>query len=338
MRAYEIQEFGIDKLALTTREMPEPGPNEVLVRLRAASLNYRDLMVVSGTYNPRMTLPAIPLSDGAGEIIAVGESVSKWKVGDRVCSIVISGWLDGEGTAEKSKTAIAAGGADGVLREFAAFNEESIVRAPEHLSFEEAATLPCAAVTAWNALVVSGRIKADDTVLTLGTGGVSIFALQIAKYFGARVISTSSSDEKLSKARALGADETINYRTREDWDKAVLELTNGRGVDHVIEVGGTGTLARSVKAVRVGGHIALIGALDMAGEFNPVPVFMKGIRMQGIFVGSREMFEGLNAVIEKSRMRPVIDRVFDFSEAREALKYMESGSHFGKIVIRIGDQ
>ncbi len=335
MRAYEIQEFGIDKLALTTHETPEPGPNEVLVRLRATSLNYRDVMVVSGTYNPRMKLPAVPLSDGSGEIVAIGESVSKWNVGDRVCSTVIAGWHDGGASAEKSKTAIAAGGADGVLREFAAFNEESIVRVPEHLSFEEAATLPCAAVTAWNALVVSGKIKAGDTALTLGTGGVSIFAVQIAKHFGAKVISTSSSDEKLAKVKELGADETINYRTRQDWDKAVLELTDGRGVDHVVEVGGTGTLTKSVKAVRVGGHIALIGALDMAGEFNPVPVFMKGIRMQGIFVGSREMFEGLNAMMAESKMRPVIDRVFDFEEAREALKYMESGSHFGKIVIRV---
>lgn len=338
MRAYEIQEFGIDKLTQTTREMPEPGPNEVLVRLRAASLNFRDVMVVSGTYNPRMKLPAIPFSDGAGEIVAVGENVTKWNIGDRVCSTVIAGWHEGEPSAEKSKTAIGAGAADGVLREYAVFEQDSVVRAPEHLSFEEAATLPCAAVTAWNALVVSGNVKQGDTVLTLGTGGVSIFAVQIAKHFGARVIATSSSDEKLEKVRKLGADDTVNYRTREDWDKAVLELTDGRGVDHVIEVGGTGTLTKSVKAVRVGGHIALIGALDMAGEFNPVPVFMKGIRMQGIFVGSREMFEGLNAMITESKMKPVIDRVFEFTEAREALRYMESGSHFGKIVIRIGDQ
>ena len=337
MKAYEIQEFGIDKLALVDRDTPETGPNEVLVRMRAASLNYRDVMVVSGTYNPRMKLPAIPFSDGAGEVVAVGDAVSKWKVGDRVCSIVIPGWIDGEPSAQRSKTAIGAGGADGILREYAAYNEEAIVKVPEHLSLEEAATLPCAAVTAWNALVVSGKIKAGDTVLTLGTGGVSTFAVQIAKYFGARVISTSSSDEKLEQVRQLGADEMINYRTREDWDKAVLELTDGHGVDHVVEVGGTGTLPRSVRSVRVGGHIALIGALDMAGEFNPVPIFMKGIRVQGIFVGSREMFEGLNAMIDESKMKPVVDRVFEFDQAREALKHMESGSHFGKIVIRIGE-
>jgi len=320
-------------LTLVEREIPQPAPDEVLIKFHAASLNYRDLMIVSGTYNPRMKLPAVPFSDGSGEVVEVGKAVTKWKAGDRVCTTVIAGWIDGEPSAEKAKTAIGAGSFDGVLREYAAFSEESIVREPAHLSFNEAATLPCAAVTAWNALVVSGNVKAGDTVLTLGTGGVSVFAIQFAKQLGAKVIATSSSDEKLAKANGLGADETINYKAVEDWDKAVLELTGGRGVDHVIEVGGTGTLTRSVKSVRVGGHIALIGALNMSGEFNPVPVFMKGIRMQGIFVGSRRMFEDMNAGVESSGMRPVIDRTFEFDEAREALKYMESGSHFGKIVV-----
>lgn len=335
MKAYEIKEFGIESLALTERETPRPRANEVLIRFHAASLNYRDVMVVSGTYNPRMKLPAVPFSDGAGEIVEVGEAVTKWKVGTRVCPIVIQGWLGGEPTAEKLKTAIGAGASDGVLREYGAVNEESIVGIPEHLSFEEAATLPCAAVTAWHALVESGKIKTGDTVLTLGTGGVSIFALQIAKLFGAAVIATSSSDEKLAKAAELGADHLINYQERKDWDKAVLELTGGRGVDHVVEVGGTGTLTKSVKAVRTGGHIALIGALDMSGEFNPVQIFMKGIRMQGIFIGSRQMFEDMNAAIESHKLRPVIDRVFEFDEARQALKHMESGAHFGKIVVKI---
>lgn len=337
MRTYEIREFGIDNLATTEREIPAPAAGEVLVKFHAASLNYRDLMVVLGSYNPRMKLPAVPLSDGAGVVAAVGDGVTKWVVGDRVSPVVIQDWFDGEPSAEKARTAIGAGAFDGVLREFGAFREESLVAIPDQLSFEEAATLPCAAVTAWNALVVSGRLKAGDTVLTLGTGGVSIFAVQIAKHFGARVISTSSSDEKLERVRRLGADETINYRKRDDWDKVVLEMTSGRGVDHVIEVGGTGTLSKSVKAVRVGGHIALIGALDMAGEFNPIPVFMKGIRVQGIFIGSRKMFEDLNDMIEGSNLKPQIDRVFDFDEAREALHYMESGSHFGKIVIKIGE-
>lgn len=337
MKAWVVNEFGLDKLSLEDRETPVAGPGEVLVRLRAASLNYRDVMVVNGWYNPRMRLPAIPFSDGAGEVVAVGTGVSKWRPGDRVCSTVIAGWTEGEPSAEKSKTAIGAGAADGILREFAVFSEEAIARAPEHLSFEEAATLPCAALTAWNALVVSGRVKEGDSVLTLGTGGVSIFAIQFAKLFGARVIATSSSDEKLARVTELGADHTINYRTVEDWDKAVMDLTGGRGVDHVIEVGGTGTLTRSVKAVRIGGHIALIGALDMAGEFNPIPIFMKGIRVQGIFVGSRAMFEDMNLMIESSELKPVIDSVYEFEDAREALLHMSEASHFGKIVVSVAN-
>lgn len=335
MRTYELKEFGIDRLTLSERDIPKAAAGEVLVRFHAASLNYRDVMVAKGTYNPRMKLPAIPFSDGAGEVVEVGPGVSQWKAGDRVSPLVVQEWFDGGPTAESSKTAIGAGARDGVLREFGAFGEHSIVGIPDHLSFEEASTLPCAALTAWNALVVSGKVKAGDTVLTLGTGGVSIFALQIAKHFGARVIMTSSSDEKLERARELGADEVINYRQLEEWDRKVLELTVGRGVDHVIEVGGTGTLPRSVKAVRVGGHIALIGALDMSGEFNPVPIFMKGIRVQGIFIGSRAMFMEMNEMISSSRLRPVVDRVFDLEHAVEALEYMDKGSHFGKIVVRI---
>ena len=334
MKAYEIKEFGIDNLALVERDEPRPAADEVLVKFRAASLNYRDLMVVGGTYNPRMKLPAIPFSDGSGEVVAVGDAVKKWKVGDRVCSVVIPGWIDGEPTAGKAKTAIGAGKFDGVLREYAALNEESIVSIPEHLSYEEASTLPCAAVTAWHALIESGRLSLGQTVLTLGTGGVSVFAIQFAKLFGARVIATSSSDEKLEKLKELGADTCINYREIEEWDRSVLEMTDGRGVDHVVEVGGTGTLARSVRSVRVGGHVALIGALDTSGEFNPIPIFMKAVRVQGIFVGSRQMFENMNAKIASSGLRPVIDRVFDFGEAREALKYMAAGAHFGKIVVR----
>lgn len=337
MKSFEVQEFGIDDLVIVERDVPIPGPHEVLVKFHAASVNYRDLMVVSGTYNPRMKLPAVPFSDGAGEIVEIGSEVTRWRIGDRVSPNVIGGWIDGDPTADTAKTAIGAGNYDGVLREYGAFNERSVVAIPEGLSFDEAATLPCAAVTAWNALVCSGKVKEGETVLTLGTGGVSVFAIQIAKHFGARVISTSSSDEKLARASDLGADDTINYRECEDWDKAVLELTGGRGVDHVVEVGGTGTLTRSVKSVRVGGHIALIGALDMAGGFNPVPVFMKAIRLQGIFVGSRSMFEGLNAMISGSGLRPVIDSVFDFENVGDALHHMESGSHFGKIVIRIGE-
>lgn len=336
MKAYVIEQFGVDNLRVTECDVPRPAAGQVLIRFHTVSLNYRDLMVVNGTYNPRMRLPAIPFSDGAGEIVEVGEGVTKWAVGDRVCPIVIQDWIDAGPTAEQAKTAIGAGNTDGVLREYGVFGEGSIVRIPDGLTFDEAATLPCAAVTAWNALVVSGNIRTGNTVLTLGTGGVSIFALQIAKHFGATVIITSGSDEKLARASQLGADELINYRTDETWEKTVLDLTGGRGVDHVVEVGGTGTLAGSVKAVRVGGHIALIGALNMSGEFNPIPIFMKGIRVQGIFIGSRTMFEDLNTMIETSGTRPVVDKTFGFDEVAEALRYIESGSHFGKIVVRIG--
>lgn len=335
MKAFEIQEFGIDNLKEVELEKPEPEPTEVLVKFHAASLNFRDVMVIKGQYNPRMKMPAIPLSDGAGEVTAVGDSVSKWKVGDRVMPIMVQHWFDGQSSDETRKTAIGAGAAwNGVAREYAAFDQEGLVSIPEHLSYEEAATLPCTGVTAWNALHVSGNVKSGETVLTQGTGGLSIFAVQFAKMLGAKVIATSSSDEKLEKLTELGADETINYRTREDWDKAVLEITDKRGVDHVVEVGGAGTLSKSINAVRVGGHIAMIGALDSEGTFNHVPIFMKSIRLQGIFVGSKAMFEEMNAAITKNNFKPVIDRTFAFDELKEALLYMESGAHFGKIVIQ----
>ncbi len=337
MKAYEIQQFGIDELSLVEHDEPEPKPGDVLIRFHAASLNYRDYMVVSGTYNPRMKLPAVPLSDGAGEIGAIGDGVTKWKVGDRVMPIFAQGWLDGGSSEEKRRTSLGAGAQwQGVLREYGTFSEESIVRIPEHLSYEEAATLPCAALTAWNALTVSGRLKAGETVVTLGTGGVSVFALQFAKLSGARVIITSSSDEKLERARELGADETVNYRTREDWDAAVLELTSRAGADHIVEVGGSGTLARSLNAVRIGGHIAMIGALSGSGQFSPTHAFMKAIRLQGVFVGSRCMFEEMNRAISLAKLRPVIDRTFGFDEVRDAFRHMGSGSHFGKIVVKIG--
>jgi NADPH:quinone reductase-like Zn-dependent oxidoreductase len=245
------------------------------------------------------------------------------------------GWIEGPRTAEKSRSALGAGELDGVLRESGAFHQEGLVRIPEHLSYEEAATLPCAALTAWHALVSAGNLKAGDTVLTLGTGGVSVFAIQFAKLHGARVIATSSSDEKLARARALGADETINYRNTPDWDKEALRLTNGAGVDVVVEVGGAGTLPKSVNATRIGGLVALIGVLASGGGLDPMRVLMKSIRLQGIFVGSRQMFEEMNKAITVNRLKPVIDRTFEFDQAREALESMNTGSHFGKIVVKI---
>jgi len=335
MKAYEIQQFGIENLALVERDEPKPQASEALVKFHAASLNYRDLMMVKGAYNPKLKMPLVPLSDGAGEVVAVGESVTKWKVGDRVCPIFMQGWLDEEISFQNARTALG-GDLDGCLREFGAFDENGLVRIPDHLSYEEAATLPCAAVTAYNALFVSGCLKPDDTVLLQGTGGVSIFALQFANVSGCKTIITSSSDEKLQRAKELGAGDLINYKEREDWDKTVLDLTEKRGVDHVVEVGGAGTMQKSINAVKMGGHIAVIGILSGQGEINPLSILMKVIKMQGIFVGSRQIFEQMNLMICKHpHLKPVVDKIFEFEEAKDALKYMESGSHFGKIVVKI---
>jgi len=333
MKIYRYPKLGLENLTLAECDEPKPAPGEVVVKFHAASLNYRDLLFADGLYNLRPHLPAVPVSDGAGEITAIGEGVTKWKVGDRVCPSFFQGWIEGPRTAEKSHSALGAGELDGVLREYGAFYEEGLVRIPGDLSYAEAATLPCAAVTAWHALVSVGNLKAGDTVLTLGTGGVSIFAIQLAKLMGARVIATSSSDEKLARVRTLGADETINYRTTPDWDKEALRLTHGVGVDMVVEVGGAGTLAKSVNATRVEGLVALIGVLASGGGFDPMRVLMKSIHLQGIFVGSRRMFEGMNKAITINGLKPVIDKTFAFDQAREALEYMRSGSHFGKIVI-----
>ena len=334
MKTYEVREFGIEHLALVESSIPQAAANEVLVKFHAASLNYRDLLFVKGEYNPKARLPAIPFSDGAGEIHAVGADVKKWNVGDRVCPILMQGWLDGPLTTEKRRTAMGAGDLPGVLRENGTFDENGLVKIPDRLTFEQAATLPCAAVTAWNALVVSGNLQSGDTVLTLGTGGVSLFALQLAKLLGARVIITSGNDEKLEKAKRLGADETIHYKKTPEWDKEVLRLTNGAGVDHVIEVGGAGTLPKSLRSVRLGGHIAVIGVLAGPGEFDPRGLLMKAVRMQGILVGSRLMFEDMNKFIEANGMLPIIGKTVGFTEAGLALRYMESGEHFGKIVLR----
>jgi len=334
MKAYQIEKFGIENLSVSELEQPSPGESEVLVRLHAASLNYRDLMMVEGTYNPKLKLPLIPFSDGAGEVIAVGDAVTRWKPGDRVCPIFMQGWIDGELDHKKSKTTLG-GDLNGCLREFGVFREDGLVSIPEHLSYEEASCLPCAGVTAWNALMVSGGLKKGESVLVQGTGGVSLFALQFSKLAGAHVIATSSSDEKLAKAKELGADETINYREHEDWDSVVLELTNKRGVDHVVEVGGPGTMQRSMRAAKMQGHIAVIGVVAGSGDFSNVPIFMKALRLIGVFVGSREMFEEMNTAIEQTRIRPVVDRVFDFGSVSDALNYMRSAKHFGKIVVSI---
>jgi NADPH:quinone reductase-like Zn-dependent oxidoreductase len=333
VRYYAIEsEFGFDNLKMLERDVPKPGHEQVLVRIRAASVNYRDLLMISGKYSRNLPLPLTPLSDGAGEIVEIGEGVSRWKPSDRVAGIFFQKWLGGKIDENAAKSALG-GAVDGVLAEFVVFHEEGLVAVPQHLSYEEASTLPCAAVTAWNALT-SGGLTCGQSVLTLGTGGVSTFALQFAKAAGARVITTSSSEEKLARVMDMGASDGVNYRIVPDWEKRVIELTEGIGVDLVVEVGGAGTLGKSLRAVRVGGHVSLIGVLSgQSGEVNPLPATMKSVRIQGIFVGSREMFEAMNRAVTVHKIRPVIDKVFPFTEVKEALHYMQSGAHFGKVAI-----
>jgi NADPH:quinone reductase-like Zn-dependent oxidoreductase len=302
--------------------------------MHAWSLNYRDLLIINGKYNPRLKLPFVPLSDGAGEVIETGPGVTRVKPEDRVAATFMQGWLEGEIDDAKSRTALG-GSIPGVAAEYCVFREEGLVRLPDYLSDKEAATLPCAAVTAWNALFESGSLKPGHTVLTLGTGGVSVFALQFARLAGARVIVTSSSEEKIARVRELGAQDAINYGSTPDWEKRVRELTEGRGVDQVIEVGGAGTLAKSIKSVRTGGTISLIGALAEGSDVNPMPVLMRHLRVQGIFVGSRTMFERMLKAMELAQVRPVIDRTFGQDELHDALRYMQDAKHLGKIAVRV---
>lgn len=334
MRAWRYETgFGPENLKIVELPDPHPGPGQAVVRVRACSLNYRDLVVMRGGYGSGVKAPLTPLSDGAGEVIAVGPGVTRVKPGDRVAAAFMQDWIEGPADDRKANSALG-GAIDGMMAEQVCLNAEGLVHFPGHLSFEEAAALPCAAVTAWHALFHSGGLKPGESVLVLGTGGVSIFALQFAKMAGARVIATSSSDAKLEKLRLMAADAVINYKTTPEWDKPVRNLTGGVGVDHVVEVGGAGTLPLSSKSVRRGGHIALIGVLAGQSQFDPRLMMLKSARLQGIFVGSREMFEGMNRAISLAGLRPVIDRVFEFGQLHEAMSHLESGAHFGKICLR----
>ena len=334
MRAWQIvSDGGIDALELAEREAGEPGPGEVKVRVRASSLNYRDLATVLDPVSRGFPFPRIPNSDAAGEITALGAGVSNLKVGDRVASCFFQSWQDGACSQAAMDSALG-GAVDGVLCEEAVLQAGGVVPVPEHLSYSEAATLPCAALTAWHALIEAARLKAGDTVLLLGTGGVSIFALQIARMSGARAIITSSSEEKLARARDLGAWQTINYRTTPDWETAVLDLTDGTGVDATVEVGGAGTLEKSIAATRVAGTISLIGVLT-GGQINPVMIMRKSIRLRGIYVGSRRMFLDMNAAFSAQKLKPVIDQTFGFEDARAAFHAMQAAGHFGKIVVEL---
>nr|WP_237225658.1 NAD(P)-dependent alcohol dehydrogenase [Rubinisphaera sp. JC750] len=336
MRAWRVVgDGGIDALQLEDVAEEAVGPQDVRVQMKACSLNYRDLSVVGGGYPRNDTRPVIALSDGAGEVVEVGENVTRFKKGDRVCPIFVRDWISGPPTDALLKTGLG-GGVDGVLAENRVFSQESLVSIPEYLSYEQAATLPCAAVTAWHALFVSGELQPGQTVLLLGTGGVSIFALQMAKAAGAKVIVTSSSDEKLQRAKQLGADETINYREYPEWHKEVHKLTGGVGVDHVVEVGGPGTLERSLKAASVGGRIHLIGVLDSpTSKVGPLPVVFNLLRVQGIYVGSRVMFEQMNAAFVANQIEPVIDATYSFDDAKQAYEALSRQQHLGKIVITL---
>jgi NADPH:quinone reductase-like Zn-dependent oxidoreductase len=336
MKVYEIQgSFGLDHLRQAERPEPALGPGELLVAVKAVSLNRRDLMTVEGVYNPKQRLPLIPCSDAAAEVLAVGAGVTRFAPGDRVCPLFSREWLCGEPEREKLRSTLG-GPLDGTLAERMVVAAESAVAAPEHLTDEEASTLPCAALTAWSAVVTHGRTRPGDVVLVLGTGGVSLFALQFANLAGARVIVTSSSDDKLARARELGAEGTVNYRKDPDWGRRVKELTGDRGADLVVEVGGAETLRRSLHAVRMGGTIAMIGALS-GGEapLSVIPILMRQVRVQGILVGDREGFEAMNRALAAHDLRPVVDRAFPFDEAPEAFRHMASGRHFGKVVVRV---
>ena len=338
MRAYQLAKggAGIEALARIERPDPRPAHRQVLVKVKACSLNFRDLGIVRGTYRMPVRDNVVPLSDGAGEIVEIGPGVTRVKVGDRVASCFFQRWYGGEAPADVQAGALG-GSIDGMLADYAVLEEDGVVKIPPHLSFEEGATLPCAAVTVWNAMTEHAGLKAGQTVLLQGTGGVSIFGLQFARAMGVRAVITSSSDQKLAQAKALGAAHGINYKSTPDWDKAAMEFTGGAGVDHVVEVGGAATLARSFGAIRVGGKISMIGGLSgAASELDPRLILARRANVQGISVGSTQMLIAVARAIEINAIKLVIDKVFGFDEAKAAYAHMASGAHFGKIVVRVG--
>jgi len=334
MKTYRLEKTGsLDNLSLNQEADPTPGAHDVVIRVRANALNFRDLMVMGGSYRVPPKPRVIPLSDGAGEIVAVGSAVKRLKIGDRVAGAFFQGWMGGHIAAEHLFTDMG-GSIDGMLSEFVALNEQGVVKIPAHLSIEEAATLPCAAVTAWCCLTDQRQLMPGDSVLTLGSGGVSVFAIQFARMFGARVIATTSSDAKADKLRALGAHEVINYTTHPEWDKEVMRLTGRRGADFVVEVGGPGTLASSLKSAAIGGHVVQVGILGGVGQqLDPALFRGRSITTRSITVGSRQSFEAMLRAIDVNQMRPVIDKVFKFDDAKLAYQHLQEQKHFGKVVI-----
>jgi NADPH:quinone reductase-like Zn-dependent oxidoreductase len=323
------------ELKLVDAPVRQPGANEILIRMRAASLNRRDVAVTKGQYPIRPGDNLVPLSDGAGEVAAVGSGVSRVKVGDRVAPIFFQSWISGRPAGNVGESSLG-GGVDGVLSQYVTLSAEGVVKIPDHLSFEEAATLPCAAVTAWNGLVTRGRMQKGDHVLLEGTGGVSVFGLQFTIAAGAKPIMTSSSDDKLARAKSLGAIGTVNYKTTPDWEKPVLQITGPAGVQHVLEVGGKDSLQHALAALGPGGHIALIGGLGgFGGDIPAVALMLSNRTASGIYVGSRADFEAMNAFIAQHRIKPIVDKVVGFADAKSAYELMENGNFFGKIVIRM---
>lgn len=337
MRVWQLTGgFGLEHLQQLELEPPTPGPGEVLLRMRAASLNYRDLLTVTGAYNPRLRMPLIPLSDGVGEVLALGPGVQGLRVGDRACPLFVQDWEAGPPTLAGLRSTLG-GPLDGVMAETRVFPARGVVVPPAHLSDEEAACLPCAALTAWSALITQGRLQPGQTVLVQGTGGVSLFAAQLARLAGARVLITSSSDDKLARALALGAHAGLNYRQTPAWGAWARQQSGGEGVDHVVEVGGAGTLEQSVLATRPGGTIHLIGVLSgVRSELLLTRVLMQNIRVQGVIVGNRQGFEAMARAIDLHALRPVLDRSFGWDELPAALEHLASGTHLGKITLRLG--
>jgi NADPH:quinone reductase-like Zn-dependent oxidoreductase len=335
MRAFQITQFGLENLHLVDLPTPECGNGMVLIRVHATSLNYRDLLMVRGHYDPKLKMPRIPLSDGAGEVVAVGAGVTRFKPGDRVVGLFLQNWHDGGPSQAKSRGGLG-GDIDGMLADYVALPERGVAHFPAHLSYEEAATLPCAALTAWNALFHVADTKPGDAIVIQGTGGVSIFALQFAKLVGARVLGTSSSDEKLERAKTLGLDEGLNYKNTPDWSSWVKKQSSGEGADVIVEVGGAGTLNQSMKAVRVGGTIAQIGVLSGIEERLAVTsVLMRQIRLIGVYVGSHTMMQAMLRAIEISQMKPIVGKVFPILDTIEAYRYLEQARRFGKVIISL---
>lgn len=336
MKVWQISAFGFGGLEMKEVPKPKPRPGEVLVKVQAVSLNYRDLMMMKGFYNPNLPLPRIPCSDGAGEVVEVGAEVRSVRPGDRVAGIFMQNWLEGRLTAERGRAALG-GDVDGMLAEYVKLPEQGVIEIPRRLSYVEASTLPCAGVTAWNAVVHAGGIRPGEVVVIQGTGGVSIFALQFAKMLGAKVLGTSSSNDKLARAKGLGLDAGLNYKTTPDWSSWVREQTGGEGADLIVEVGGGGTLNQSLAAVRIAGVVAQIGVLSQSAEPIQIPLILRRqIQLKGIYVGSRQHFSEMIRALEENQLRPQVDATFSFGDAPAALRALDSGSHFGKLVIEVG--